>query len=234
MIRLLLKKLLQKKNITDSERYNENWTLSAILISIRGLGIKSIRGLFYKLKFGSSKGLVLIGKGTKIFNCKCIITGSNFYADDFCEINGLSMQKLHFGNRVTVGKFAVIRPTNQFGGNLGEGLVIGDNSNIGPFSYIGCSGLIKIGNNVMISPRVSIYSENHNFGSTKGPMKNQGVTRGEVIIEDDCWIAANAIILADVKLGKGSIVAAGSVVTKSFPPYSIIAGNPAKLLKSRE
>ena len=64
-------------------------------------------------------------------------------------------------------------------------------------------------------------------------MIDQGVTRSFVKIENDCWIAANSIILAGVTVGRGSIVAAGSVVTKDVPPFSIVGGNPAKIIKSR-
>ena len=86
----------------------------------------------------------------------------------------------------------------------------------------------------MMSPRVSIYSENHNFSETTKPMIEQGVTRSFVKIEDDCWLAANSVILAGVTVGKGSVVAAGSIVTKDVPPYSIVAGNPARIIKSRK
>jgi acetyltransferase-like isoleucine patch superfamily enzyme len=134
---------------------------------------------------------------------------------------------------VTIGSYAIIRPTNLYGGEAGVGLRVGNNSSIGPYGYIGCSGYIEIGDNVMISPRVSIYSENHNFSETAVPMIEQGVTRSFVKIEDDCWIAANSVILAGVTVGKGSVVAAGSIVTKDVPPYSVVAGNPAQVIKSR-
>ena len=64
-------------------------------------------------------------------------------------------------------------------------------------------------------------------------MIEQGVNRSFVKIEDDCWIAANSVILSGVTVGKGSIVAAGAVVTKDVPPFSIVAGNPAQVIKSR-
>ena len=121
----------------------------------------------------------------------------------------------------------------MYGGSIGAGLIVGDNSNIGPGAYIGCTGLITIGNNVMMSPGVSIYAENHNFSDSTLPMKEQGVTVSFVTIEDDCWIAANSVILAGVTVGKGSVVAAGSIVTKDVPPYSVVAGNPAQVIKSR-
>lgn len=85
----------------------------------------------------------------------------------------------------------------------------------------------------MMSPGVSIYAENHNFSDPTSPMKDQGVTVEFVTIEDDCWLASNCIILAGVTVGKGSVIAAGSVVTKDVPPYSVVAGSPAVVIKSR-
>jgi acetyltransferase-like isoleucine patch superfamily enzyme len=111
---------------------------------------------------------------------------------------------------------------------------MGNNSNIGPYNYIGCSGKIIIGNNVMLAPRVSIYAENHVFDNPDILIRDQGVAYQTVIIEDDCWIAANSIILAGVTIGKGSVVAAGSVVTENVAPYSVVAGVPAKFIKSRK
>nr|WP_262922778.1 DapH/DapD/GlmU-related protein [Roseivirga pacifica] len=65
-------------------------------------------------------------------------------------------------------------------------------------------------------------------------MKEQGVSLSEIVVNNDCWIASNATILAGVTIGEGSIIAAGAVVTKDIPPYSIVAGNPAKVIKSRK
>ena len=176
---------------------------------------------------------MLIGKGVSIRYAKYLEAGTDLIIEDYAEVNCLSSKKIILGNRVSIGKFAIIRPSNSYGGEIGEGLKIGSNSNIGPYSYIGCSGYIEIGDNVMISPRVSIYAENHVFNSTAIPMKQQGVNKQFVIIGDDCWIAANSIILAGVTIGKGSVVAAGSVVTKDVPPYSVVAGVPAEIIKSR-
>ncbi|MCH7415767.1 acyltransferase [Belliella sp. R4-6] len=216
-----------------SDRFGEDWdSLSTLGVLIR-MNIWLLRGMFIRWRLRSVKGLFLVGKGVTLRQPGYIDVGRNFIAQDHCEINGLSQKGLIFGDKVTVGSYAIIRPTNLYGGEAGVGLKVGNNSSIGPYSYIGCSGYIEIGDNVMMSPRVSIYSENHNFGDVALPMIDQGVTRSFVKIEDDCWIAANSIILAGVTVGKGSIVAAGSVVTKDVPPFSIVGGNPAKIIKSR-
>lgn len=216
-----------------SDRFGEGWdSRSAFGVWIR-LSVWLVRGTLRRFFFKSSKGILLIGKRVTIRQSHHLTVGRSFIAQDNCEINCLSKRGIVLGDKVTVGSYAIIRPTNLYGGEPGIGLKMGDNSSIGPYSYIGCSGYIEIGNNVMISPRVSIYSENHNFDDTDALMIDQGVTRSFVKIEDDCWIAANSVILAGVVIGKGSVVAAGSIVTKDVPPYSVVAGNPARIVKSR-
>lgn len=210
------------------------WTTSNILITLIRLATFGIRGIWQRLFFASSSGLVLCGKGVSVRYAKYLSAGRDLIVEDYAEINALSTRKMIFGDRVTIGKFAIIRPSNAYGGAIGEGLKIGNNSNIGPYSYIGCSGYVEIGDNVMMGPRVGIYAENHVFNRTDTPMKEQGVERKFVKIEDDVWIASNSVILAGVTVGRGSVIAAGSVVTKDVPPYSVVAGSPAQIIKNRE
>jgi maltose O-acetyltransferase len=109
---------------------------------------------------------------------------------------------------------------------------IGSNSGIG----INCHLLGKtiIGNNVLMGPDCIIYTWNHEYSNKNILIKDQGKTREKVVlIGDDVWIGSRVIILPGVSIGSGSVVGTGSVVTKSFPAYSVIGGNPAKLLKIR-
>ena len=216
------------------ERFEGDWKASDKVNTLARMMLFYIRGLYQRLFFKKASGMVLIGKNVSIRYAKYLSVGNDFIIEDGVELNCLSSKGINLGNRVTIGKNAIIRPSNIYGGAIGDGLTIGDNSNIGPLAYIGCSGHIEIGNNVMISPRVSIYAENHEFSDASTLMKEQGVTKQFVKIEDDCWIASNVIILAGVTIGKGSVIAAGSVVTKDIPPYSIAAGVPALVIKSRK
>ena len=217
-----------------NNRFQTGWSNQNKMITYYYLFFFFIRGLFVRLRIKSAKGLLLVGKKVRIFYPNNLQVGYNTIIEDGAEINCLSLQGIKLGNRVTIGKYAIIRPSNIYGGSIGEGLTMGDNSNIGPYNYIGCSGKITIGNNVMLAPRVSIYAENHVFDHPEILIRDQGVEKKEVIIEDDCWIAANSILLAGVTIGKGSVVAAGSVVTENVPPYSVVAGVPAKFIKSRK
>ena len=87
----------------------------------------------------------------------------------------------------------------------------------------------------MMGPDVMIYTKNHNTERTDIPMIEQGNTQPrKVTIGDDVWIGARAIILPGVTIGQGSIVAAGSVVTKDVEPFSVVGGNPARVIKVRK
>ena len=217
-----------------NNRFQTGWSSQNKMITYYYLFFFFIRGLYMRLWIKSAKGLLLVGKKVRIFYPTNLQVGYNTIIEDGAEINCLSQQGIKLGNRVTIGKYAIIRPSNIYGGPIGAGLTMGDNSNIGPYNYIGCSGKITIGNNVMLAPRVSIYAENHVFDHPDVLIRDQGVEKKEVIIENDCWIAANSILLAGVTIGKGSVVAAGSVVTENVPPYSVVGGVPAKLIKSRK
>ena len=215
-------------------RFPAEWKNYDILTTFYRLSFFYFRGLIQRLFFKRSSGWVLVGKGASIRYARHLSVGRDFIVEDYAEVNCMTYRGIVAGDRVTIGKHAIIRPTNIYGSAIGEGLKIGNNSSIGPYSYIGCSGFIEIGDNVMMSPRVSIYAENHLFDHPELSIKEQGVKREFVKIEDDCWIAANTIILAGVTIGRGSVIAAGSVVTKDVPPYSIVGGVPAKVIKSRK
>lgn len=118
------------------------------------------------------------------------------------------------------------------GARFGTDLVIGKNSGVGINSKLS-SGVV-IGENVMMGPDVVILTKNHNFDNIEKPMINQGLSPiKKVVIENDVWIGQRVIILPGVIIKRGIVIGAGSVVTKTFPEYSIIAGNPAKIIKSR-
>lgn len=108
---------------------------------------------------------------------------------------------------------------------------IGNNSGIG---YNARLGAVIMGDDVMMGPDVIILSRDHFFDSRLSPMRLQGETDDTpVVISDDVWIGARAIILPGVHIGRGSIVGAGAVVSKDVPEYAIVAGNPARIIKKR-
>lgn len=94
-------------------------------------------------------------------------------------------------------------------------------------------GQITIHDNVLIGPRCVIHSGNHNFADPQKLIREQGFTFRDIVIHEDVWIAANCTILSGVTIGKGSVIAAGSIVTKDVPEYAIVAGVPARVIGNR-
>lgn len=115
----------------------------------------------------------------------------------------------------------------------GKNIFIDNNSGIGEKSFLQDIGKIKIGKDVLMGPEVMIYTSNHGTERDQ-KIRLQDMNIGNVIIEDDVWIGARAIILPNVKVEKGSIIAAGAVVSKDVKSYSIVGGVPAKKIGVRD
>jgi len=134
----------------------------------------------------------------------------------------MPFNKFFLGNDSTVEDFATI--------NNGVGdIYIGDRTRIG----LGCTliGPVKIGNDIRLAQNIVMSGLNHNYENISMPISEQGVTTYPIVIGDESWIGANSVVLPGVIIGKHCIVAAGSIVTKTVPDYSVVAGNPAKIIK---
>lgn len=114
--------------------------------------------------------------------------------------------------------------------NNGVGaVIIGADTRIGMSNVI--IGPVHIGNHVILAQNIVMSGLNHNYEDINTPISKQNVSTALITIEDECWIGANAVITAGVTLGKHSVIAAGSVVTKNIPPYCVAVGNPARVIK---
>lgn len=121
----------------------------------------------------------------------------------------------------------------ETGAIFNPNVTIGDNSTIG----VNCEviGKATIGKNVLMGPEVVLYAQNHKFKDKNMLICDQGYDKEKgVVIEDDVWIGRRVIILPGVTIKKGTVIGAGAIVTKTFPEYSIIAGNPAKVIGNRK
>ncbi len=112
-------------------------------------------------------------------------------------------------------------------------LSIGKNVAINNGFWVDARGGVEIGDNVLIGPHVTIATVNHRFDRANIPIRKQGHIIKGVVVEDDVWLAAGVILLPGVRIGRGSVIAAGSVVTRNVEPYSIVGGVPAKEIKKR-
>lgn len=114
-----------------------------------------------------------------------------------------------------------------------EKIHLGSRISIHPMCYIDATGGLRIGNDVSIAHSTSILTTNHTWTDENVPVRDQPVVCSPVEIGDDVWVGAGVRILAGVSIGSGAIVAAGAVVTKDVPPNAMVAGVPARRVKSR-
>jgi len=118
-----------------------------------------------------------------------------------------------------------------------QAVEIGKNVGINDRIWIAANsnnGQISIADEVIIGPSCVIHSGNHKFQNPDIPVQNQGYEFAPIVIERDVWIAANCTVLSGVTIGEGAVLAAGSVVTKDVPAYSIVGGVPAKVISTRK
>lgn len=128
----------------------------------------------------------------------------------------------------SLGRKSVIESFSCINNAVGD-VIIGDYTRVGLHNTI--IGPVRIGNNVNLAQGITVTALNHNFDDTTKRIDQQGVTTKAVTINDDVWIGANAVVLPGVTIGTHSVVAAGAVVSKDVPPYTIVAGVPAKVIK---
>ena len=145
--------------------------------------------------------------------------------DQMCEITG----NIKLGSNFSLGRFSSIYAR-------GGQVIIDENVSINSGVMINADigGNIHIGRYTLIGPNVVIRSAEHKFSNLDIPIRNQGHNISNIFIEEDVWICSNCVITSGVTIGRGSVIAAGSVVTKDVAPFSVVGGVPAAIIKRRK
>lgn len=164
-----------------------------------------LRGLLYKQYF-KSKNYVNISQ--------------------FCKF--IKPKSMYFGEKVVIGDRGFLTAD-------GGEIMVGSNTSFNVNVHINASvaGRIIIGKDCLIGPNVVMRTADHIFSNPNKNIREQGHVANDIIIADDVWLGSNVIIVGGVNIGKGSVIGAGAVVTKSIPPYSIAVGIPAGVIKQR-
>ncbi len=131
-------------------------------------------------------------------------------------------------NPFSLGEGSTIEDFSTINNGVGA-VIIGNNSRIGIGNVV--IGPVTVGNNVILAQNIVMSGLNHGYEDIHLPIHKQPVSTAPIFIEDDSWIGANAVVTAGVTIGKHCVVAAGAVVTKDIPPFSIAVGNPARVIK---
>lgn len=145
-------------------------------------------------------------------------------------LNTVHPENIVFGDDVSIGILCWI-DTNVSLTKVPK-LTIGNRVHIGAYSMIIAANEIEIKNNVLMSERVIILDHMHDYTDVGKPVIDQPiVSKGKVIIDEDCFIGANAVIMGNIHIGKHAVIGANSVVTRDVPPFSVVTGAPAKVIK---
>ncbi|WP_319468947.1 acyltransferase [uncultured Pseudodesulfovibrio sp.] len=132
---------------------------------------------------------------------------------------------IQIGQDVTIRNGVVMQPRSMT-------ISIGDGTGVNP--YVCIYGAVTIGKLCLIAPMVMFAAGEHDITVDGVPVIKKPGIRKPIVVEDDVWIGANAVITGGVTIGKGAVVGAGAVVTKDVAPYEIVAGMPAKCIGTRE
>ena len=226
---VVLEKIIQRRN----PHFTLHTKISiATLLSFFWINLWSLIRGSKLLLVGKNPRMAILGSHVKFFNSSKIKFGKYLKLGDHVYISALGKEGVFFGNNVGIGAYSRVVVSTTFD-NPGKYIKIGNNVGIGEFAYLGGGGGLEIGDDCIIGQYFSCHPENHVTHNLNMPIRYQGVSRKGIKIGQNCWIGSKVTILDGVSIGEGCIIAAGAVVTKSFPDYSIIGGVPAKLLKYR-
>ena len=187
-----------------------------------------LRKKLYPQLFKRLGGGVIFGKGLTLRCPGRIVLGNSVAIDDYSLLDASGAEAgITLGNHVIVSRNCVIQSKTA-------AVTIGDRTDIGCNTIISSSGGITIGDSVLIAGNCYIGGGRYVTSRLDIPMMDQGIhTRGAVVIGNDVWIGAGAIVLDGVQIGRGCIVGAGAVVTKNLPDYAVAAGVPAAIKQIR-
>jgi acetyltransferase-like isoleucine patch superfamily enzyme len=213
-------------------KLDPDFPLPALAEILRRRGLDVARGAMLKARVSRVDMPCFVGRDVKIIGGRQVRMGRGCALHDYVLIDAVSRRGVSIGTGVTLDRFVMVKCTGTLR-ELGEGVTIGDYSSLGAFSFVGGSGGISIGRNVLGGQRLSFHPENHVFRDPNRPIREQGTTRRGIVIEDDCWLGSGAIFLDGITVGRGSAIAAGSVINTDIPPFSVAGGVPARVLRSR-
>ena len=228
MIRLF-EKVIQRRN--PSFKFDESISFGMVLEFMFDQSLRLMRGMRTILFLKNPKS-ILLGKGVKMRYISKISWGKFVKLDDYVTLSALGKDGISIGDNSGIGAFSRLIVSTTWN-NPGAYIKIGKSVGIGEHAYLGGAGGLEIGDECIVGQYFSCHPENHIFENNEVSIRHQGTTRKGIKIGNNCWIGSKVSVLDGVEIGEGCVIAAGSVVNKSFPAGSVIGGVPAKLLKSR-
>jgi acetyltransferase-like isoleucine patch superfamily enzyme len=221
--------LYLSRQASSLRRYLWEQSIMALLGWIPTVAGIGLRALAYRLIMGL-EGTVAIERSVRIRFADQIRLGKGVYLDEGVYLHACP-GGIEIGQNTLVMHHAELHVYN-FRDLPQAGIRIGRDSLIGEFNVLRGQGGITIGDRVYTSPLVQIAAVDHVFSDPQRPFIEQGITAQGITVEDDVWIGAGAIITDGVRIGQGAVVAAGAVVTRDVAAHTVVAGIPARAIKT--
>ena len=165
---------------------------------------------------------------------RCKSVGSNFYCESVIDLCG--KQYIEIGDNVYFAHSTFLTAWDSYGSQrFAPSIKIGNNCHFGAYNHITSINKIEIGDGCLTGKWVTITDNSHGTTSvedlTIAPIERELYSKGPVVVGKNVWIGDKATILPGITIGEGSVIGANAVVTKDVPPYSVVAGNPARIIK---
>lgn len=221
--------LYMSRQAASLPRYVWEQTVQALCGWAPGIVGIALRGIAYRTML-KMEGMAAIEDGVRIRFGSNVFLGRGAYLDHGVYLHACP-GGISIGAESLVMKNAILHVYN-FRNLPHAGITIGERSLVGESCILRGQGGITIGDDVYLGTLVQVLAVNHVFNDTSRPISHQGITVQGIRIGDGSWIGSGAIILDGVEIGRNVVVGAGAVVTKSVPDYSIVVGNPARVVRN--
>lgn len=230
MIRALFTRLIRLRN--PQFAFDPALDSRSLWVLATGTGAALLRGLCHDLFRLRRPSLLMLGKGVQMQHRHRISLGRWVKLGDHTTLSGLGKGQLRIGDQSGIGAFSRVIVSTSYN-HTGSHIHIGNRVGIGEFAYLGGGGGLTIGDDCIVGQYFSCHPENHIFEDRNNLIRLQGVTRKGIVVGNNCWIGSKVTLLDGVTIGEGCVIAAGAVVTQDMPANSIIAGVPAKVIRTR-
>lgn len=244
--KLKKKMIVKKKLVSSAERVagtaksdgggysiDIDMPISYLLGAMLQRSLMLLRGIVRSFGMKKHGRVLFIGKYVTL-RCKSkmqIGTGVSIQSNVY--LDALSDYGIKLGNGCSIGCGSIIRCSGNFK-ELGIGFTMGNNSSLADNCFVGGTGGVWIGNDVIGGQNIRFHASNHIFTDTTELIRKQGIIAKGIRIGNNCWIGAGAVFCDGITIGDGCVIGANTVITRDFPANSIIAGVPAKLIGKRQ
>lgn len=207
-------------------KYRVKWSQRDILNVLRLIGVlfEFARALIFLRASPTAK--IRLGRHCSLRNFRAADLAKNNRIYQGVTVYSHAPGAISLSSNSSIARYSILQ-------SLGGFIKVGKSSQIGDFCNLHGQGGINIGNHVMISSGVRIIAAQHEISRGDVPVQERPEICKGIVIHDDVWIGVNAIVLDGVVVGEGAVIGAGAVVTRDVPPFAVVAGVPAKLIRFR-